>query len=300
MRVKYKYNVDYLKLCFRQPDGLFEELAAVSEEYIQRDGYCLLVMEKDESHMLLKVLIPDVEESWALGTLLLNNCSTFRGKAFFEFENRALYEIFVNTGKRSCNFIGCLEYVADDLGLEFNNCTKVDIALDTNVNAIARIKKRIRDHQSLDMFLCRHKITNPDEKLQGYGEFYPSSRRRLVRRPELIFGQAREDGTRLKVYDKSRELLESRLDKAARYYAWLGSGWNPEKDRIFRVEVTIRNEDLKDIHAKYINTIPDYRRDMPFLQEIQDEEWLQRYFFEGLESLLYFRDKETGEKVDAF
>ena len=296
MKPKYKLNIDYLKLCYRQPEGLFEAIDNDTNNYIYGDGYNLLVIEKDDTRVLAKVLVPDENGPWSLGTVTLNKGGAFQGKAFFEFDNRALYEVFTYANRRPCNYIGCLEYITDDLGLEYNNLTKMDIALDTNVNVMARMKKRIRNHEELDMFLCRHRVRNADEKLDGYGEYYASTRKRLMRTPEIIISQARDDGTRLKVYDKTRELKESRPDKSARYHIWLGDDWSPEKDRIFRVEVSIRNEDQKDIWAKYA----DGASDMPFLQEIQDEDWLKRYFVEGLESLLYFRDKTTGERVAAF
>ena len=302
MRIKYVHSIDYLKFCYRQPDGLFEELASVKQgTCVYRDGYDLLINNSDEQHVQAKVLIPDVGGPWSLGTLILNNGNAFRGKAFFEFENRALYEVFSwLPDQRPFNFIGMIGYVADDLGLEFNNCTRIDITLDTNLNVLARMRKRIRSVKELDLFICRRKVTDPDIKMDGYGEYYASTRRRLLRRPEIIIGQAKDDGTRLKVYDKLRELQESRQDKAARYYNWLGAEWNADMDRIFRVEVSIRNEDLKDMWSKFRKELGPEERDMPFLMQIQTEKFLSWYFYEGLESLIYFRNKETGEKVAAF
>ena len=103
----------------------------------------------------------------------------------------------------------------------------------------------------------------------------------------------------MKIYDKSRELQESRPDKAARYFNWLGKEWDQHKDHIFRVEVTIRNEDLKDMWPKYSKQLRAEQQDLPFLTQVQSGEWLAWHFFEGLDSLIYFRDKETGQKVDA-
>ncbi|MBO5630246.1 MAG: hypothetical protein J5965_14360 [Aeriscardovia sp.] len=300
MKTKYKLNVDYLKLCYRQPEGLYETLVSMEDGYYMGNGYSLKVIERDENHVLMKVIVPDAAGAWSLGTLILNDGAAFKGKAFFEFNNRALYEVCTRDGKRPVNCIGLMDYIADDLGLELNNCTKVDIALDTNVNVLAKMKKLIRNHQKLDMYLCRHKVQDADTKLEGYGEYYASTRKRLIRHPEIIISQAKDEGTRLKVYEKTRELTESRPDKKERYFNWLGKEWNAEKDRIFRVEVSLRNEDIKTIHQKYADTFTDYRRNFSFLEEMQEEKWLQYYFIEGLESLLYFRDKTTQEEVAAF
>lgn len=301
MKIKTEFNMDYLKLCYRQPEGLFKEIASTEGNMVYRFDYDLLIIDRNEQRILAKVLVPDSGGPLSLGLLTLNNGNAFNGKAFVEYENRALYEVLSwLPGARPSNLIGLLDYVAADLGLEFNNCTRIDIALDTTVNVLARLRKRIRNTEELDMFLCRHKVMDPDVKLEGYGEYYASTRKRLLKRPEIIIGQAKEDGTRLKIYDKSRELHESRPDKTERYFNWLGEGWNQETDHIFRVEVTIRNEDLKDMWPKYTKLLRDEELDIPFLMQVQSGKWLAWHFFEGLESLIYFRDKETGDKVDAF
>lgn len=301
MKNKYEFNIDYLKICYRQPKGLFQKIAAAEGDIIYRFDYDLKIIERDKERIIAKVLIPDKEGQWSLGTLTLNNTSKYSLWAFFTYENRALYEVFSRLPElKPSNFIGLMEHIADDLGLEYNNCTRIDIALDTTLNVLARLRKRIRNVDELDMFLCRHKVTDPDLKLDGYGEFYASTRRRLIKRPEIIIGQAKEEGTRLKMYDKTRELNENRPDKTARYFNWLGEAWNKDKDHVFRIEVSIRNEDLKDMWKKYSKRLRPEELDMPFLSHIQNAVWLAWHFFEGLDSLIYFRDKLTGEKVDAF
>lgn len=301
MKVKTEFNIDYLKLCYRQPEGLFQEIASTEGNMVYRFNYDLLIIERDEQRILAKVLIPGMGEPWALGTLTLNNGGAFGSRAFFEYQNRSLYEVLSwQPGQRPSNLIGLMGYIAEDLGLEINNCTRIDIALDTTSNVLARLRKRIRNTEELDMYLCRHKVTDPDAKLDGYGEFYASTRMRLLKRPEIIIGQAKDEGTRLKMYDKSRELQESRPDKTARYFNWLGKGWDQSKDHIFRVEVSIRNEDLKDMWPKFCKQLRAEEVDMPFLTQIQSNKWLAWHFFEGLDSLIYFRDKETGQKVEAF
>ena len=299
MREKYKINIDYLKLCYRQPEGIFETIAGTVGDIYYGDGYELLITEQDISILRAEVLIQHDGEPMSLGTLMLNNGSKFKGKAFFEYSNRAFYETsFVCPEK--ANYIPYFHHIASDLGLEYNNCTRVDIALDTNINVLARVKKNIRNHEGLDMYLCRHKVADADEKMPGYGEYYASTRKRLIKRPEIIIEQAKDEGTRLKIYDKTRELVEHRDDKADRYYSWLGDGWNRENDHIYRVEVSIRNEDLKDIFSKCRDRFIPEMQDLPFWLQMTNEKWLATYFYEGLSSLLYFRDRETGDRVEAF
>lgn len=198
------------------------------------------------------------------------------------------------------NYVPYFDYIASDLGLEYNNCTRVDIALDTNINVLARVKKNIRNHEGLDMYLCRHKVANADEKIQGHGEYYASTRKRLIKHPGIIIEHTKDEGTLLRIYDKTRELVEHQDDKAEMYYNWLGNDWNREKDHIYRVKVSIRNEDLKDIFCKCRDRFLPEMQDLPFWLQMTNDEWLSCHFYEGLSSLLYFRDRETGEKVEAF
>lgn len=296
---KSKLNIDYLKLCYRQPEGVFETIASTTGNVFHGDGYELQITERDAFVLRAEVFIQHDGEVMSLGSLLLNNGNAFDGKAFFEFNNRAFYEAALASPEK-VNFIPSFGYIATDLGLEFNNCTRVDIALDTNINVLARVKKKIRNHQGYDMFLCRRKITDADEKLQGYGEYFASTRKRLIKSPEIIIEQAKDDGTRLKIYDKTRELTESRTDKADRYYNWLGEEWDREKDHIYRVEVSIRNNDQKDIYTKCRSRFFPEMQDLPFLLQMTNDKWLAAYHNEGLSSLLYFRDRETGKRVEAY
>ncbi len=300
MKPKYKLNVDYLKLCYRQPVEVFETIASTDGDIFYGDGYDLLIKERDAATIRAEVQILNNGEMMPLGKLLLNNGNTFSGKAFFEYTNWALYDKFSVVGNETHNYLPMFDYVADDLGLKYNNTTRVDLALDTNINVITRIRRNIRNCEGLDMFLCRRKVDDEDKKIEGYGEFYASTRRRLLRTPELIIRQAKEEGTRLKVYDKSRELAESRPDKADRYFTWLGDDWNRKKDHIYRVEVSIRNEDLRTIHAECRKKYNDELKDLPFPCEVLNDRWKWCYFLNGLESLIYFRDKQSGKMVSPF
>ena len=36
MKIKSEFNIDYLKLCYRQPEGLFQEIASTQGELVYR------------------------------------------------------------------------------------------------------------------------------------------------------------------------------------------------------------------------------------------------------------------------
>lgn len=156
MKTKTNLSIDYLKLCYRQPEGLFQEIASTQENLVPRLDYDLLIIDRDEQRIIMKVLMPDTSGQWSLGTLTLNNGTAFKGRAFFEYDNRALYEVLSwSPGQRPSNHIVLMDSIASDLGLEYNNCTRIDIALDTTVNILARLRKRIRNVDEFDMYVLR-------------------------------------------------------------------------------------------------------------------------------------------------
>lgn len=125
---------------------------------------------------------------------------------FFSFENRILYTpfIYVNGNKYNCaNFIS---YIADDLGLEFNNITTLEIARDSTRNYVTAIQKFIRNHTDYEMFVNGHIVKDENRTIPHYRKMYSSSRKKMSRTPTLYFDQS--DGPSLKVYDKRKEMEE--------------------------------------------------------------------------------------------
>ena len=88
----------------------------------------------------------DNDGFFRLGTFSFNSTDKYKGKAFFSFDNGALYRTYIrlNDGERH-NHICDFQYVCDFYGLEFNNITEVEIAFDSTYNYVSKIRRMIKD-----------------------------------------------------------------------------------------------------------------------------------------------------------
>lgn len=145
--IKVSVNLDKLKVCLLQPDGLFERIYKEKPDYIVYNGFSLKRIECDTDTIVCNVLLDETKqtEQILLGHLTLNNTCKYGGKAFFEFENSALYTVEgIDAGGNKYNKIMNLYYVAEVLGMELNNVTQLDLALDSNINFISKITHAIK------------------------------------------------------------------------------------------------------------------------------------------------------------
>lgn len=113
-------------------------------------------IENNEDTIVCSVLLDEANqtEQILLGSLVLNNTHKYLGKAFFEFENSALYTVEgIDAGGNKYSKIMNLYYVAEVLGMELNNVTQVDLALDSNINFIRKLTQAIKSYETLDMYL---------------------------------------------------------------------------------------------------------------------------------------------------
>lgn len=93
--IKASVNIDKLKVCLLQPDGLFERIYKEEPDYIVYNGFSLKRIECNTDTIVCNVLLDEAKqtEQILLGHLTLNNTCKYAGKAFFEFENSALYTV---------------------------------------------------------------------------------------------------------------------------------------------------------------------------------------------------------------
>ena len=294
---KSTYNVDKLKICYRTTSdtfGYFTKMYNLNEEaeditqVIDRGDYSLNLIDHSSNDSEITAITISVTfemdgQRHRLGTFDLKKEAKY---CFFTFENRILYTpfIYVNGNKYNCaNFIS---YIADDLGLEFNNITTLEIARDSTRNYVTTIQKFIRDYTQYEMFVNGRIVRDENRTIPHYRKMYSSSRKKMSRTPTLYFDQS--DGPSLKVYDKRKEMEEEERAKLSYIPDWLNFGDNAP---IYRAEVTFKNRDIREYmaligvngeEAMSIITSADKMADM----------W--RY---GADRLLYFRDRVSGEAI---
>ena len=251
-KTEWAVSVDKLRVCLSQPQEIFDHIRDHTSyatidgmRVLEEDGYKLVVVEGDETAMTVALDVMDAGgEFLRLGIFQLNGAgSKYQGRAFFCFENSALYDVFgVTADRKKANWVDMLLPIAEDMGMAFNNVTEVEVALDTDVNIIYRLRRIIKDIAGYDMYLNGRKV-EAGVPLENYGEFFERTRELLSRVPTLYFKQSKATDMSLKVYDKATELMEHSPEKATRYHEWLG--WD-RTDKIYRAEVTLHNTNVRE------------------------------------------------------
>ena len=301
--IDWAVNVDKLRVYFTMPENLYGYL---NEHYTRRDEltdarildedtFSLLFIEEDEVKMTAVLNVRDVEGYYRLGTFTFSNSAKYAGKAFFSFENSALYRIYLKfPNEEPKNHICDLQYVADFYGMEFNNVTELELAFDSTFNYISKVRKMIKAVDTYDLYLNGKKVKD-DETLDGYGEYYTRSRVKMSKLPTLYFSQAKDTDMKMRVYDKARELDENSPNKAERLKEWLG--WDTI-DTLYRVEVVMHNTNVREFVERYGERLyPECGEHSNVLNLLGMSDFRLAMFLDSVDRLIYFRNKRTREKI---
>ncbi len=301
-KIEARCVIDKLKVCYIQPQHLFEELVNRSgvneseDNYVDCGNFLLKLIDKvgKDGHYTqldFAVIIP-ADSYCKLGTFIFTNSGKYDGLCFFTFENLALYSVFSRT-TQSNNYQGLLFYIADTLGLTYNNITQVDIALDTTKNYIRHLRSYIHDFKRFEMFLNGKIVKDENATLENYGEYYSRSRLSMSRQPTLYFGQSKDIGLKMRVYNKSVELIEQSKQKAERYSEFVAFTTDSP---IYRVEVVIKNNDIKAFHAIWKEQFgADDAENI--LALLMNEKFNSAMWKWATDRLVYFRDKTTKGNI---
>ena len=293
--MKTIFNIDRVRICLQQPENFYDYLYNAyhnsPRSEIHYDGFFLsfesddVVNDKDITAKLLIEGNTPVE----LGTFTFNKSKKYGSKCFFSYATKCLYDTagFVYEGKDKgavkYNYFSYPFYAFSRLGLVFNNVTSIEIACDTEASVISRIQYAVGKPDVFDMILLWKKVKSPEEILDGYWEYYQRSRLKKAPRPSLYIHSTKyEAGNNcsLKVYDKARELAQSRSDKEV-----LTRAWNEMTDKIQRMEISVENKQFKrffqDINASNPN------RWLFHSEQATTREQKQEEYRQGLEHFFY-------------
>lgn len=266
MKKKLRFNIDRLKICYKQPSGLFEHLSTFRNEalipYGEAGEFMLKIVDDgrgtDEDKQLTVVqaaavslddgnttdvdrepteVQTDEQPTEIKAAVVLEHDKSVFGHICFngtggKYDGLCFLEI-ENAKLYDRDLFGFLGYVEQGLSLKVNSLTQVDVAADVNFNPIPKIRKLIKDYSQFDMIVNGKRVEDPHRTIEHYGEFYGRSREKLNRMPTLYFSQAMSDGLRLKVYNKAKEIAES----SGKTYITEANGFDG-----YRMEVTVRWE----------------------------------------------------------
>lgn len=287
---KFNFNVDKLKICFKQNEETFNLFLPYKKEFekenkpkfidINRDGYTLRLFEIDEYSAKVNVIIEDE----VLGMFTFNNSSRYEGLCFFKFENKALYTSLTYDVyyKKKVNLIPLISTIADDLDLTFNNITEIEVALDSNINVNAKVRKLIRNYKDFEMFQNGKRVKDPNRILENYHETFKRNRKKIIYPPTLYFEQAKNDAPLMRIYNKTEEINDN--ENLKDYI----TKWNDfGKSDIHRVEVRLKSNSIKD----YLKDIDRYPLDL-----LTDPVALCSIWCNFVDRLVFFRDRD-GQNV---
>ncbi len=251
-------SVDKLTLCYQAKDKLINKLSECDELTDSDDCFyleripCDDALFSDSFNVIIKRALFD-----GTGGLIKKKLATLRIKShsmsenkinyvWLYIENWVFYETFTAIqGKH--NWLACVDYIVDELGLSFNNVTSLDIALDTSINFAKRIKSA-QFNDDYGIILNGTFRTDKKEVLNEIRYLQTGDQYRL-RTLSIYITPKKQNGLGLKVYDKKRE-----LEKSNKTYI---PQWNELKNSDYRIELTLKNEHMKEFYEQKGEVIPD-------------------------------------------
>ena len=250
-------SIDKLTLCYRAKDEIVQKLNECNELIDSDDCFRLVRVPSDEAlfansfHVMIKFPYSDgrkgfVERKFAtLKTRLRSMEDT--NYVWLYLENWVFYEIFVVSNSSKCNWLSCVDYVANELELSLNNITDLHIALDSTVNFAKKIKHaQLNDAYEL---ILNGKLRSNKKKILKEILYVQTGDQHRLRTLTVYINPKKQDGLSLKIYDKKLE-----LEKSNKGYIPI---WSGLEDKDYRVELSVKNEHLREYYQNKGRTIPD-------------------------------------------
>lgn len=296
-KIKYNFNIDKLRLCYKQPQQLFDLLKCYNNgDYINFEGFSLIIIDsgisaestKEQTKIKANVIL---EDGTRLGEFSFNDSAKYEGKCFFSVDNHALYKVngYDSQGNKH-NYMAFMGWIEQQLRLEKNNLTEVEIACDINFNPLPQLLKLIRNTNSYDMIVNGKKVDD-NERISGYGEFFERTRTKRKRYPTIYLTQRKLGSPSIKIYDKASEITE----ESGKGYI---SDWNDFNSSImWRLEVTVKNEDFKAFQERISKNIEEWGQIETITELLGMEQFKALLWVYIADRLIYFRNKHNDEVI---
>lgn len=249
-------SIDKLTLCYRATDEVVDKLNEYNELIDSDDCFTLVRVPSDEAlfansfHVMVSFDGSGRTHQKKFATLKTKLRSMGDDKVNYVWlyiENWVFYEVFGIYDSGKCNWLACVDYIADELGLSLNNITDLHVALDTNINFAKKIK-HAQFNDDYEVILNGKARLDKKEVLDEILHIQTGDQCRL-KTLTICISPKKQDGLSLKVYDKKKE-----LEKSNKKYI---PQWNGLNDKDYRVELTIKNEHLKEFYQWKGEVIPN-------------------------------------------
>lgn len=293
-RAKWTFNTDKLKICYRQPQQLFDFLSTFNNgDFINYDSFSLQIIDNgknnhdtDKPSTMIKANCI-CEDGTLLGNFEFHNSAKHEGKCFFTFDNKIHYTLFTNYPKKY-NYLPCIEWVERCLEISKNNITRLEIALDTNINPVPQILRIIKDSENYDIIINGKVVESDEQIIKDYGEYFERTRKKRKRYPTIYISQHKDDAPSLKIYDKATEMKENNKEYISK--------WNEfNTSTQYRIEIEIKNEDIKKFLSE-VGCKVEYWGDLDcILTNLNTTEYKELIWIWTTDRLLRFRKKGKRE-----
>lgn len=202
-KVKYNVSIDKLEITYKASEQVRNTLAAIkTSEVINGIRLERLENPKLYQHEFLLSCKGFDEELGAferpIGYLKFGSYNKNRQHTYILFDNSLLYDY---------NLLVSLFCIEDALSLEFYRVSKLDIALDFNINIHHRLYKILRD-DAYSLVILNRLYRNMDEELKGVLHVSTGTRKR-PKKNNSIYIESKDKSLGLRCYNKSHELAET-------------------------------------------------------------------------------------------
>ena len=217
-------SVDKLTLCYRAMGEIIQELNECNELIDSDDSFKLVRVPSDEAlfansfHVMIRFPRDNGEQGFVerrFGTLKTKLRSMEdTNYVWLYLENWVFYEIFVVSNSSKCNWLSCVDYVANKLNLSFNNITDLHVALDSTVDFAKKIK-HAQFNDKYELILNGKLRSNKKEILKEILYVQTGDQCRL-KTLTVYINPKKQDGLSLKIYDK-KENWKNQIRDIYRY-----------------------------------------------------------------------------------
>ena len=282
-------SIDKLTLCYRANDEIVQKLNECNELIDSDDCFKLVRVPSDEAlfansfHLMIKYPRGGGEQGFVERKFatLKTRLRSMEGANYvwLYVENWVFYEIFIVSSRSKCNWLSCVDYVANELELSLNNITDLHIALDTTVD----FAKKIRHAQFCDDYdvILNGKVRSDKKEVLNEILHLQTGDQHRLRTLTIYINPKKQDGLSLKIYDKKRELGKSNKEYIPK--------WSGLKDKDYRVELTLKNEHLKEYYQNNGGTILDEALMVTLASQHESQELLFDMLYYFSNRLLRFR-----------
>lgn len=251
----FNFNVDKCKICYVQPNGLFDKLLNLIKNNhftIDCGDFNLRLMDIEDNEVgsgdevtttkiHSDIVLTINNEIFTFGALEL-----FKGKydgfCWITINNKSFYRGYDIGGwvYSWCEVIGEIAYT---LQLQYKHITTLEVACDSTRNVFAKTYRLIRNNDNR-MILNGKNITDRKQRIANINK--PLCRDGIIQVPTLYFEQKKKDAPRLTIYNKTDE-IKSNNDEKEYINRWNDFG----KLTTYRTEVRIKRNSLMEFWNWY-------------------------------------------------